>query len=172
MGSVGKPLVLLGCTPCYGHVMPIRAVAKDLVERGYEVTMVSSNHYKTHIEDIGASFVPVLGFGDWYEGDFDTRWPAKNTLAPGREQLAHDIEEVFVKSLTTQHEALQTALRDLTEKYPGRPIVQVNEGFFLGALAITQSAKGIQPTGTLGLGIIPMALSSIDLPAFGPGLPP
>ena len=60
----------------------------------------------------------------------------------------------------------------LTEKNPGRPIVLVTEGVFWGALPITQNAPGIKPTATLGIGIIPMTLSSIDTAPFGPGLPP
>lgn len=60
----------------------------------------------------------------------------------------------------------------LTEKHPGRPIVQVAEGAFWGALVSTQGARGLKPTASLGIGIIPMALSSIDTAPFGPGFPP
>jgi hypothetical protein len=172
MGSNEKPLVLLGCTTFYGHMVPIRVIVKDLIDRGYEVTMVSSSHYQKFVEDIGASYVPIKGYGYWYDDDLKGRWAVRDKLNPGPEQLGHDFEQIFVNSVTSQHEAIQTALKLLTEKYPGRPIVQVNEGMFLGALPIMHGAKGIQPTGTLGIGIIPMALSSIDLPPFGPGLPP
>jgi UDP:flavonoid glycosyltransferase YjiC (YdhE family) len=60
----------------------------------------------------------------------------------------------------------------LTEKYPGRPIVQVNEAVFQGALPITQEAQGIKPTATLGLGVVPMVLTSIDTAPYGPAILP
>lgn len=60
----------------------------------------------------------------------------------------------------------------LTEKHPGRPILQVNEAVFQGALPITQGARGIKPTATLGLGVVPMVLSSIDTAPYGPALLP
>ncbi|TVY91930.1 UDP-glucosyltransferase A1 [Lachnellula willkommii] len=125
MGSETKPLVVIGCTPIQGHLMPTRVIAKELVERGYGVTI-----------------------------------------------LAHDIEHCFVRSIPSQHEAMQEAMKMLTEKHPGRPIVQVAEGMFEGGLPISRGAPGIKPTGTLGIGVMPMTLSSIDLPPFGPGLPP
>jgi len=172
MGSIEKPLVVIGCTPFYGHMSPIRVIAKDLVDRGYVVTMISSSHYKSFVEESGATFVPIEGYGDLYDADLKTRFGARDKLAPGPEQLTYDIESCFLNSIPSQHEALQKAFKGLNETYPGRPIVQVNEGVFMGALPITLGAKGIKPTGTLGLGIVPLSLSSIDLPAFGPGLPP
>lgn len=102
----------------------------------------------------------------------DAKWPERNKLPPGPVQLAFDIEHCFVRSIPSQHEAMQEALKILTEKHPGRPIVQVNESVFEGGLPISRGAPGIKPAGTLGIGVIPMTLSSIDLPPFGPGLPP
>ena len=64
MGSLEKPLVLLACTPVYGHLMPVRAIAKDLIARGYDVTMIGSTAHQKIIEDIGATFVPLPGWGD------------------------------------------------------------------------------------------------------------
>jgi hypothetical protein len=172
MGSNDKPLVVVGCTPFFGHMSPIRAIAKELIERGYEVTMVTSSHYKSFVEDVGATYAPILGYGDFYEGALDERWADRKNITPGLEQLAYDYENAFIGATTSQHEAYQAALKRLNESHPGRPIVQVNEGAFSGAYPIMLGAQGIKPTGTLGIGIVPMYLSSIDLPAFGAGLPP
>lgn len=56
-----KPLVLISVTPVYGHLMPIRAIGKELIARGYEVTFVTGSPYKKLLEDIGASHVPLEG---------------------------------------------------------------------------------------------------------------
>ncbi|TVY35425.1 UDP-glucosyltransferase [Lachnellula subtilissima] len=172
MGSDTKPLVVIGCTPIQGHVMPIRIIAKDLIQRGYEVTIVSASYWRKACEDIGCNFVSIKGYGDWHDGVLHTRWPERNSLPPGPVQLAYDIENCFVKSIPSQHEAMQEAMKMLTEQHPGRPIVQAFEGMFEGGLPICKGAPGIKPTATLGIGVIPMTLSSIDLPPFGPGLPP
>ncbi|KAH8659169.1 hypothetical protein BGZ60DRAFT_382178 [Tricladium varicosporioides] len=172
MASTAKPLVIIGCTPVYGHLAPVRAIAKDLIAKGFEITFVSSSHWKTTIEEIGADFVPIEGYGDWYEGDLATRWAERNLLPPGPVQLAYDLEECFIKSIPSQHEALQVAIKKLQTAHPGRPIIQVSEAVFWGALPIMSGATGVKPTATLGLGVVPMALSSIDTAAFGPGILP
>jgi len=45
----------------------MRTIAKDLVARGYEVCFVSGSGYREYVEAIGASFVPVEGYGDFYD---------------------------------------------------------------------------------------------------------
>lgn len=45
----------------------MRTIAKHLVARGYDVCFVSSSGYRQYIEVIGASFVPVEGYGDFYD---------------------------------------------------------------------------------------------------------
>jgi len=82
------------------------------------------------------------------------------------------MENVFIKSIPAQHQAQQKGLKMLQDRHPGRPIVLVSEGFFFGSIATYLDAPGIKPTATLGLGIIPMTLGSIDTAPFGPGLPP
>ncbi len=145
-----KPLVVIGCTPVYGHLMPIRAMTKLLVQRGYEVTFVSSSHYQKLVEEVGCNYVAIEGYGDWYEAEFDTRFAERKTLPSGPVQLSYDLEHVFVRSIPTQHEALQKAIKMNMERYPGRPIIQVSEYVFQGALPVTKGA-GVAPTATSNL---------------------
>lgn len=172
MATAAKPLVLICVTPIYGHVMPIRAIGKELITRGYEVTFVTGSHYKKSLEDIGASLVPLEGYGDFTEADIDSRWPIRNTIPEGPPQLVFDMENCFINSMPSQHEAQQRALKILNEQHPGRPIVLVTEGVFLGSVPGFLGAPGLRPTASLSIGIIPMCLSSIDTAPFGPGLLP
>lgn len=149
-----KPLVVMGCTPIYGHLIPVRAIARLLIERGYEVTFVSSSHYRRIVEEVGCHYVAIEGYGDFCEEDFETKWPERKTLPPGPAQISFDVEQCFVRPLTSQHEALQKAIKMNMEKYPGRPIVQVCESVFQGAIPVSMGA-GVKPTGTMGLGVIP-----------------
>jgi len=167
-----KPLLVIGSTPVYGHIMPLRSIAKFLIARGYEVTFVSATHFRPALEEIGCDYVPLEGYGDFYEGDFERLFPERFELPQGPVQLAYDLEHVFMKVIPSQHAAMQKAIRKVSEANPGRPIVQITEGVFQGGVPITKGAPGIKPTASIGIGVIPMTLSSIDLPPFGPGLPP
>ena len=152
--------------------MPLRSIAKLLIARGYEVTFVSATQFRPALEEVGCDYVPLEGYGDFYEGDFERLFPERFELPQGPVQLAYDIEHVFMKVIPSQYAAMQKAIRKVSEANPGRPIVQITEGVFQGGVPITQGAPGIKPTASIGIGVIPMTLSSIDLPPFGPGLPP
>lgn len=43
------------------------AIAKQLVARGYDVCFVSGSGYRQQVEAVGASFVSVEGYGDFYD---------------------------------------------------------------------------------------------------------
>lgn len=62
-----KPLVLMSSTPVYGHLMPVRAIAKGLVAQGYEVTFVSASKYQKIMEESGCEYVALEGYADWTE---------------------------------------------------------------------------------------------------------
>lgn len=62
-----KPLVLMCSTPVSGHIIPMLAIARQLVDRKYDVCFVSGSGYRQQAEAAGASFVPVEGYGDFYD---------------------------------------------------------------------------------------------------------
>ncbi|MCJ1393394.1 hypothetical protein MMC18_006268 [Xylographa bjoerkii] len=150
-------------------------IAKDLVARGYDVFFVSGSGYRSQIEAIGASFVAVKGYGDFYDlraRDLDPCWPIHQKTLHGPECFNHDLIHIFCKSLPSQHEAIQRALRMLNDKYPDRPIILITESLNFGALPLTLGAPGIHPQGLIAIGLNPILLTSIDHPPFGLGLPP
>lgn len=151
----------------------VRAIAKELVAQGYEVTFVSGSYYRKLLEDVGCTYVPLEGECDFaVEVDFDRILPNRDQYPNGPLRVAYDLETVFVAPIFGQHQTLQKALAMLMKAHPGRPVVQLCEGFFHGAIPISMGASGIRPTATVGLGIIPMLLTSIDCAPFGPGMAP
>ena len=60
----------------------------------------------------------------------------------------------------------------LQDKHPGRAIIIMSDGMFLGSTAVMAGAPGIKRTETISLGTVPVALSSIDCAPFGLTLPP
>jgi UDP:flavonoid glycosyltransferase YjiC (YdhE family) len=65
MGSNSKPIVLFCASPADGHVMPLRAVAKNLVTRGFEVIFPTGSTFQSGIENIGATFTPLQGIANF-----------------------------------------------------------------------------------------------------------
>lgn len=60
-----KPIVLICSTPVSGHIIPMMAIAKHLVDTGYDVCFVSGSGYRREVEALGASYVSVKGYGDF-----------------------------------------------------------------------------------------------------------
>lgn len=170
--TVSKPLVLMCATPIYGHFAPVRAIAKELVARGYDVTFVTGSAYKESVEAIGAKLVPLEGRADFTEANLDEVGPERSSIPPGPAQVAYDMEHYFINPVPEQHAAQQRALRLLSEQHPGRPVVMCNEGFYLGTMPTLFGAPGIKPTASIGIGTVPIVLRSVDTPAFGPGIVP
>ncbi|TVY82803.1 UDP-glucosyltransferase A1 [Lachnellula suecica] len=175
MATPIKPLVLVCSTPVSGHIIPMRTIAKDLVARGYDVCFVTGSGYRQYVETIGASFVPVQGYGDFHDlraRELDPDWLTFEKTLEGPGHFIHDLVHIFCKSLPSQYEALQRALKLLNDKHPGRPVIVLTESLNFAALPIKFGAPGIRPAGTIAIGLNPVLLTSIDHPPFGLGLPP
>ncbi|KAF4633162.1 hypothetical protein G7Y89_g4965 [Cudoniella acicularis] len=157
--------------PIYGHTMPMRAVARGLVERSFDITFVSGSHFREPIEAIGARFHPLSGYSNFSEATINTRFPARTKLA-GEELGAYDNEHLFVRSMPSQYESLQLALKDLKTREPDRKVVLMVENGFLGNLPSILNAPGLKPDAYITIGVLPLSLSSIDTAPFGTCVPP
>ena len=80
--------------------------------------------------------------------------------------------ELFIKAIPDQYAHIQDILRTFRKKDPSRPVVIVNEGTFFGPVVFKYGVEGPQPDAIIGVGIIPLLVSSVDLAWFGSGLPP
>ena len=171
MGSQEKTMVLICASPVYGHVMPLRAIARALIGKGYDVTFLTGGNYKQSIETVGATFVPLSGDANITEELIEEWHEAFKKLSP----LAKDQvnQRAFVDVIPSQHHGIQEGLKIIQEKTPSAKIVVVFEGAFNGVLPGILGAPGIRPAGYIGVGIIPVLLSSIDLkPIPGVGFYP
>ncbi|KAK8856775.1 udp-glucuronosyl udp-glucosyltransferase protein [Apiospora arundinis] len=173
--ATAKPIVLICSTPVSGHIIPMIAIAKQLVQNDYDVCFVSGSGYRRQVEAFGASFVSVRGYGDFYDltsWDLDQEWPEGSRRLEGPECFIHDLVHLFCKSLPSQHEAIQEALGMLKDKHPGRPVILMTETLNFGGLPTLLGAPGIRPQGTIMIGINPVLLTSVDHPPFGSGMLP
>ena len=170
-GSEEKPSILMAALPIYGHTMPMRAIARGLIRLGFSVTFLSSAHYRTAIQDIGATYEPLVGYCAFSESVIAERFPERATLE-GRDLAAFDRDHLFVRSIPSQFESLQSALQNLKVREPGKKVVLVADCGFQAALASILNTSAPRPDAHITIGTLPLAVSSIDTPPFGPGLPP
>ncbi|KAM0544997.1 hypothetical protein ACHAPJ_011578 [Fusarium lateritium] len=162
-------------TPVSGHIIPMLAIAEQLITRGYDVCFVSGSGYRQQVEGTGASFVSVEGYGDFYDltsWDLDADWPEGEKHLEGPACFNHDLIHIFCKSLPSQHEAIQRALKVLRSEHPERPIFVMTESLNFGALATRLGAPGIRPDGFIAIGLNPILLTSMDHSPFGSGMLP
>jgi UDP:flavonoid glycosyltransferase YjiC (YdhE family) len=160
--------IIIAATPAYGHVAPLRTIAADLVRRGERVTFLTSSSFRASIEETGARFAALPGEADFDIADLVAQHPERAALQPGPEALAWDLTHVFIKPIPLQHAALQ----ELLAEHEGEPTVVLHDTSYLGAMPMGLGAPGIRPAAVIGIGIVPLTMSSIDTAPFGLGLPP
>ena len=160
--------IIIAATPAYGHVAPLRTIAADLVRRGERVTFLTSSSFRASIEETGARFAALPGEADFDIAGLVAQHPERAALQPGPEALAWDLTHVFIKPIPLQHAALQ----ELLAEHEGEPTVVLHDTSYLGAMPMGLGAPGIRPAAVIGIGIVPLTMSSIDTAPFGLGLPP
>lgn len=173
MSDIMKPILLFCATPGHGHVMPVRAVATALVARGYEAIFITNDEFKSMIEEIGATFIPLQGRANFSMSNINTLFPDEDKNAPptGPYRLAHAMRYIFASTIPAQHESVQAILKGIQEREPGRKVITIQDYTFWGTLPILLGAPGIKPTGVINLGISPLPLKGPGIPPFGLGLP-
>ena len=155
---------LLPATPIYGHVTPMVAIGRGLVERGHSATVLTGRKYAGTVRAAGLGFRPLPAEADYDDARLDDWLPGRQRLrgvAAGR----HDILGLFVRPLPAQHQALREALD--ADSFDA----VVCEAAFLGALPLL-SVPREQRLPVFGVSVTPLALSSADCAPFGAGLQP
>ncbi|KAM0316507.1 hypothetical protein ACHAO8_003027 [Botrytis cinerea] len=173
MAEKTKPLLLICSNPISGHFAPCKIIAKILIERGYEVTFLTGSKFGPGVEAIGATFIPLEGYSNFDDSPsgLAEKWPIRETLqVPAR--TLFDFEHVFLNPIPSQFSSVQKALKLMTDKNPGRPIIMLQDIVFYGGLPLLAGAPGIKPAAVITLGIAPIVLASPDIPPMGSGLPP
>ena len=87
---------LFATMPIVGHVAPIAPVARELVNRGHEITWYTSKH-EDKITATGATFAPLVSPIDFGDGEYQALPRAGQYQ--GLRQVAFDFEHAFVGSV-------------------------------------------------------------------------
>lgn len=154
---------LLCSTPVHGHVMPMLAVAADLVRRGHRVVMLTGSRFAAQVAAVGAEHRPLHGIADFDDRDVDAYLPhrARHT---GVARAQYDIQSIFVRPIAAQHRAVRALVAS------ERPDALLVDGAFAGVAPMLLGAGSRPPI--LALGVTPLAQSSRDVAPYGTALKP
>jgi MGT family glycosyltransferase len=160
--------VIIAASPATGHFAPMRAIAADLVRRGHDVTVTTGSQFRDTTEKTGARFVPLQGDADFDVDDEEKNFPEILDIPPGPERLDFGLRNSFVRLIPDQHRTLQAILSEMD----GEPVVLLHELAFMGGWPTQLGAPGLRADVVIGVGVVPLALSSEDTAPFGMGAPP
>lgn len=157
--------ILMASVPINGHVTPLLAAAEGLVARGHRVRFVTGARFEAAVRGTGSTFVPLPP-----EADYDDRLVEQTTAAadPSRRKgvagLRRDVADVFVAPARAEYDALLEQLRQPTD-------VVLTDPAFVGGILLTGHPRDSRPPVVVA-GVLPLQLSSADVPPFGLGLQP
>jgi UDP:flavonoid glycosyltransferase YjiC (YdhE family) len=89
-------------------------------------------------------------------------------VPPGPAQLDLQLRQALIDPVPAQHESLRELLADAGPE----PVLLIQEATFAGGWAAQLGAPGPRPAATLGLGVTPLYISSVDHAPFALGLAP
>ena len=155
---------LLCSSPIHGHLLPMLAIAKYLVGRGHQVSVLSGSRFQQAIADTGATPLALSGYADFDDRVFVDELPERHKHS-GIAKIRFDVQHVFVLPFPDQYRAVRQAIEQQ------RPDVILAETAFMGLLPLLRGHASERPP-IAGIGVLPLAQMSRDTAPFGLGLAP
>ena len=156
--------ILITSTPVVGHITPLLPVARELIDAGHRVRILTGARYREAVESTGATFVALPAGADYDDRDIDATFPGRVGLT-GPAAIRYDMKAIFLAPMPAQAEALEAVLAD-------EPVdVILSEPLFAGLATQLGKPRAERPA-ILVLGTIPLGLFSRDTAPFGLGILP
>jgi MGT family glycosyltransferase len=131
--------ILMACTPATGHLNPLLAVAKFLVEDGHEIIFISATAYRDRIEKSGVRFHALPGAADVDFKNLHAVVPELANLEPGFDWLRVALEKAFIDKISDQHKGLQEVLKS----FPADAII--GDDMFFGMVPMLLGPRAKRP---------------------------
>ncbi|WP_022881431.1 glycosyltransferase [Gryllotalpicola ginsengisoli] len=156
--------VLLCATPNYGHVTPMLAIGRNLVDHGHDVAVVTGSRFGDAVRAGGMTHVPLTGPADYDDRDQASFLPDREKYR-GIAQAQYDIQTMFIRTIPSQYATVQQAIAERSSD------VVMGDIAFLGvAPLLTAGPSGRPPV--IGIGVLPLSYSTPEVAPYGMGLQP
>lgn len=156
--------IVLCSPPLRGHVTPIVEIGHRFVLAGHDVSMVTGSRFAEFVTNAGMAHVALAGDADFDERDPHSFTPDLNRLT-GLALSRHQVMGTFIRPITEQVRAVNSLL----ENHP-RVDVVFADATFAGVVPLLGRPVSRRPR-VVGLGTLPLAQSSVDVPPYNSGLP-
>lgn len=171
--------VLVAAAPVIGHFENMRAIAADLVTRGFKVSFLTASCFRSRVERTGCRFVSLDGVADFDWDHHEQVAPDMNHQAlqeqfssSPREGMNYALVTFFIAQMVSQFGSVQKFLAEAYSSFPEELVVMLQDVLFMGTLPPLLGAPGLKPSGLISMGICPLMFSSIDTAPFNMALPP
>lgn len=156
---------LVGVCPIHGHVLPLLALARELIDRGHRVRVLTGRNYRDRVRDAGAGFVPLPEEADYDDTDWEASFPGGRATKKGLAGIRESVLAVFLEPAPAQHRAAREAIgADHTD-------VLLCDPLFFGGTAVAREPARTRPL-VVSCGLNPLGLPEQGAPPFGLGLRP
>ena len=152
---------LLTAMPFTGHVAPLTAIARQLVERGHDVRFYTGSRFRARVEAAGARLVPWREAPDFDENDVSASFP-RLVGKKGMRQLFVNLIDCFIGTAPAQ-------VADLLAEWEREPWeVLAADETSIGAVLFSERNR--MPWATVA--VLPLNLPGPAGPPSGMGLRP
>lgn len=152
---------LLTAMPFTGHVAPLTAVARELVQRGHDVRFYTGSRFRSRVEAVGARLVPWQTAPDFDENDLAATFP-RLVGKKGMQQLLVNVVDCFIRTAPAQ-------VADLAAEWEREPWdAQAADETSVGAVLFSERER--MPRATVA--VVPLQLPGPEGPPSGMGLRP
>jgi MGT family glycosyltransferase len=156
--------ILLCSAPLTGHVMPMLAVGKSLVETGHTVSILTGRKFAQRAGAVGITHIPLPSECDYDEHNMDAAFPGRSRW-PGPLRARFDLDKMFVAAMSAQFRAVQRIIESTSVD------AVVGENLFMGLIPLLSGSPTDRPR-VFAICTSPLMCTSVDTAPFGPGFAP
>lgn len=168
-----KPLLFFTTVPADGHLNPPLMLASHMVKQGYDVVFQTSPTFKAKVEATGAETVPV---DDIITPESFARLIELGQMPFGIERFTEEFLFIFVAKMASKAKQIDEALVNVRARYPDRQIILVedipNWGMYPYKHGRPLPAGWTELPKSIGVGVSPLLIDSVDTAPIMLGLPP
>jgi MGT family glycosyltransferase len=131
--------ILIPSMPATGHLNPLLAITRILLEEGHEVAFLTGSVFRDRIENSGAKFFALPAGADFDLRDIHSVVPELKGIPPGLEWMRIASERIFVDALPAQHKGLQQSLQQFQAD------IILGDDMFFGLLPMLLGSRAKRP---------------------------